>query len=225
MQKNNSAIATNVINRLAVEDPMAAQQFYAKNAGYMTPEDQMQIQKVLGSSVRKQLAYQAGDALYATGTLGAESLPALIVQAESGGDAAAVSPKGALGLMQLMPDTAKEMAAEMGVPYDEARLLADPQYNMALGTAYIEKMRNRYQGSNALAVAAYNAGPGRVRTLGRIPPFRETIDYVAAITKGWSSGAYRAASVQTAAMPSAAGWRGRGVQLLAYTSTSVPNPR
>lgn len=162
VQKNNSAIAANVINRLAVDDPMAAQQFYAKNAGYMTPEDQMTIQKTLGSSVRKQFAYRAGDALYATGTLGADSLPALIVQAESGGNAAAVSPKGALGLMQLMPDTAKEMAAEMGVPYDEGRLLADPQYNMALGTAYIEKMRNRYQGNNALAVAAYNAGPGNV---------------------------------------------------------------
>mgnify|MGYP003335634739 CR=1 FL=1 len=82
-----------------------------------------------------------------------------------------------------------------------------------------------FDGSQAMAAAAYNAGPGRVRTLGRIPPFRETIDYVAAITKGWSSGAYRAASVQTAEMHSAAGWRGRGVQLLAYTSTSVPNPR
>lgn len=162
VQKNNSAIAANVINRLAVDDPMAAQQFYAKNAGYMTPEDQMTIQKTLGSSVRKQLAYKAGDALYATGTLGAESLPALIVQAESGGNAAAVSPKGALGLMQLMPDTAKEMAAEMGIPYDEGRLLADPQYNMALGTAYLDKMLKRYGGNKTLAVAAYNAGPGNV---------------------------------------------------------------
>ena len=162
VQKNNSAIAAGVVNRLAVDDPMAAQQFYAKNAGYMTPEDQIQIQKTLGSSVRKQLAYKAGDALYATGTLGTESLPALIAQAESGGNAAAVSPKGALGLMQLMPETAKEMAGELGIPYDEGRLLADPQYNMALGTAYIEKMRDRYQGDNALALAAYNAGTGNV---------------------------------------------------------------
>lgn len=64
--------------------------------------------------------------------------------------------------MQLMPETAKEIAGELGIPYDEGRLLADPQYNMALGTAYIEKMRDRYQGDNALALAAYNAGPGNV---------------------------------------------------------------
>lgn len=162
VQKNNSAIAANVINRLAVDDPMAAQQFYAKNAGYMTPEDQMQIQKVLGSSVRKRLAYQAGDALYATGAFTKDNLKMLVAQAESGGRIDAVSEKGAMGLMQVMEETAKEMAAELGIEYNKERLLTDAQYNMAIGGAYLDKMSERYAGSNALAVAAYNAGPGNV---------------------------------------------------------------
>lgn len=115
----------------------------------------------------------------------------------------------------MMPDTAR------GLGVLDSR---DPLANLRGGARYLRSHLDEFKRVD-LALAAYNAGPGRVRTLGRIPPFRETIDYVAAITKGWSSGAYRAASVQTAAMPSAAGWRGRGVQLLAYTSTSVPNPR
>lgn len=162
VQKNNSAIAANVINRLAVDDPMAAQRYYAQQAGYMTPEDQMQIKKTLGSSVRKQLAYKAGDALYATGAFSKDNLKMLVAQAESGGRIDAVSEKGALGLMQVMEETAKEMAAELGIEYNKERLLTDAQYNMAIGGAYLDKMGERYKGSNALAVAAYNAGPGNV---------------------------------------------------------------
>lgn len=139
---------------------------------------------------------------------------ALVAQ-ESRYDPLIVSNKGAVGLTQLMPDTAR------GLGVLDSR---DPLANLRGGARYLRSHLDEFKRVD-LALAAYNAGPGRVRTLGRIPPFRETIDYVAAITKGWSSGAYRAASVQTAAMPSAAGWRGRGVQLLAYTSTSVPNPR
>ena len=81
---------------------------------------------------------------------------------ESGGDAAAVSPKGARGLMQLMPDTAREVAGELGLPYDEQRLTSDPAYNKALGSAYLGKMLDRYDGQHVLALAAYNAGPGKV---------------------------------------------------------------
>jgi len=73
-----------------------------------------------------------------------------------------VSPKGARGLMQLMPDTAREMAAELGLPFDEARLTSDAAYNRRLGSAYLDKMLQRYDGHQALALAAYNAGPGRV---------------------------------------------------------------
>lgn len=85
-----------------------------------------------------------------------------VIQQESGGRVDAVSPKGARGIMQLMPDTAREMAAELGLEFDEARLTRDASYNKQLGSAYLSKMLDRYDGEHALALAAYNAGPGRV---------------------------------------------------------------
>lgn len=142
-------------------------------------------------------------------------LDALVAQ-ESRYDPLIVSNKGAVGLTQLMPGTAR------GLGVFDSR---DPLSNLRGGAKYLRSHLDEFKRVD-LALAAYNAGPGRVRTLGRIPPFRETIDYVAAITKGWSSGAYRAATVQTAATPALTSiGRGRGAQLLAYTSTSVPNPR
>lgn len=158
----NSTMALGVVNRLAVSDPLKAQEFYAKNAAYMTAGDQLNASKMLGTSVRQQFGSQIGTALWNDGTPGTGALPALIMQAESGGDPTTVSSKGARGLMQLMPDTAKEMAGELGIPYDEERLTTDPNYNAALGTAYINKMLGKYGGSSVLAVAAYNAGPGAV---------------------------------------------------------------
>lgn len=85
-----------------------------------------------------------------------------IIGRESGGNPNAVSNKGAQGLMQLMPATAQDTAKELGMPYDKDRLTKDPEYNKTLGTAYLQKMLDRYDNSEALAVAAYNAGPGSV---------------------------------------------------------------
>lgn len=87
-------------------------------------------------------------------------LDAIITQ-ESNGVADAISSTGAVGLMQLMPTTAGETAREMGIPYDEGKL-RDPTYNKILGTAYLNKMLQRYSGNVMLAAAAYNAGPGAV---------------------------------------------------------------
>lgn len=161
-QKFNSQVGVGVIQKLATKDPLAAQQYYAQNFAGMSAEAQLQMQKFLGTSVRQQMGQQIAQSAWQTGTPGDSSLPGLIIQAESGGDASAVSPKGAQGLMQLMPDTAKDVAKEIGVPYDEARLRSDPNYNMALGTAYINKMIGQFGGNKTLAVAAYNAGPGAV---------------------------------------------------------------
>jgi soluble lytic murein transglycosylase len=96
------------------------------------------------------------------GSAGFLALVDKVIQQESAGRVDAVSPKGARGLMQLMPDTAREMAAELGLPFDEARLTTDASYNKRLGSAYLDKMLQRYDGHQALALAAYNAGPGRV---------------------------------------------------------------
>ncbi|WP_322979576.1 transglycosylase SLT domain-containing protein [Pseudomonas sp. C11] len=96
------------------------------------------------------------------GSAGFVALVDGVIRQESGGRVDAVSAKGARGLMQLMPDTARDMAAELGLPFDEARLTTDAAYNKRLGTAYLDKMLQRYDGHQALALAAYNAGPGRV---------------------------------------------------------------
>lgn len=85
-----------------------------------------------------------------------------LIRQESSFNPEAVSPAGARGLMQLMPPTAAEVAARLGEPYALERLTADPAYNLRLGRAYLEEMLGRYRGSLPLALAAYNAGPGRV---------------------------------------------------------------
>jgi soluble lytic murein transglycosylase len=85
-----------------------------------------------------------------------------IVRQESGFDVAAVSRAGARGLMQLMPATARNIARELDLGYSRGRLTADAGYNLRLGSRYISKLLERYDGSLLLAVAAYNAGPSRV---------------------------------------------------------------
>ena len=77
------------------------------------------------------------------------------------------SPAGALGLMQLLPGTAKEVAKRVGLPYRRAKLYRDPAYNVRLGTAYLEEWQARLGGSVPLALVAYNAGPTRARNWSR----------------------------------------------------------
>lgn len=86
-----------------------------------------------------------------------------IARRESEFNHTVVSHAGARGLMQLMPGTARLMAPEMGLPYDLARLTRDPGYNAALGTGYLQRLRNEFGGSTVLVAAGYNAGPGNPR--------------------------------------------------------------
>lgn len=82
-----------------------------------------------------------------------------IVKQESGFAPLAVSQVGALGFMQLMPATAKLVAKDIGIAYDKHKLATNIPYNVRLGTFYIKKLIDRFDGSEMLAIASYNAGP------------------------------------------------------------------
>lgn len=84
-----------------------------------------------------------------------------LMRQESAFNVSAVSPAGARGLMQLMPGTAERVAGRLGLDYSLSRLTRDPVYNIRLGRDYLQRMIDRYDGFLPLALAAYNAGPGR----------------------------------------------------------------
>jgi soluble lytic murein transglycosylase-like protein len=99
-----------------------------------------------------------------------------IIQAESNGDARAVSRKGAMGLMQLMPGTAKDY--QVLDPFD-------PVANIRGGARYLRDLLEEFAGNLSLALAAYNAGPGAVRKYQGIPPFPETQEFVRKVQGGY----------------------------------------
>ena len=91
--------------------------------------------------------------------------PALVLsiaRQESNFDIRAKSRRGARGVMQLMPATARKVSRQLNLRYSRSRLLRDPTYNMRLGGAYLKSQLDRYEGSYILAIAAYNAGPAAV---------------------------------------------------------------
>ena len=107
-----------------------------------------------------------------------ELLQALIA-AESGFDPSAVSPKGAIGLMQLMPDTARRYGVESDKKMALEKKLTDPKINVRAGTRYLRDLIVMFPGRLDLALASYNAGEGAVQRAGnKIPNYKETQNYV-----------------------------------------------
>jgi soluble lytic murein transglycosylase-like protein len=100
-----------------------------------------------------------------------------VIRAESGFNVRAVSPKGAQGLMQLMPQTASQLGVHNAF---------DPQANVEGGTRYLRELLERYDFDLIKALAAYNAGPQRVEQYGGVPPYYETKAYVARIVRDFN---------------------------------------
>lgn len=102
------------------------------------------------------------------------SLVRAVARAESAFDPAAVSPKGARGVMQLMPATAKELG--VADPFE-------PAQNIDAGARLLRQLLERYDGRVAEALAAYNAGPGAVAKHNGVPPYRETRGYIRKVVR------------------------------------------
>ena len=103
-----------------------------------------------------------------------------IIRQESEFDLSANSHAGAKGLMQLMPYTAKLVSKQAKLPYSRSRLTSDPEYNINLGSHYIAGLILNYDGAYPFAIAAYNAGPNRVKYWKKInkDPQKKQVDYV-----------------------------------------------
>lgn len=131
-----------------------------------------------------------------------------VIRQESLFDPRARSAAGALGMMQILPSTAKRVAQKLGLGYRPKRLLADPAYNIQLGAGYLDSLLVRWEGSYVLAVASYNAGPARVqnwvaefgdpreRDVDVVDwvetiPYKETRNYVQRVLEGLTVYRYR----------------------------------
>ncbi len=117
-----------------------------------------------------------------------------VIQVESNYNPNAVSPKGAQGLMQLIPDTARRFGVNNAF---------DPVENIEGGARYLKYLLDMYKGDYSRALAAYNAGEGAVAKYDGIPPYRETVNYVAQVSKRFDAAAKAAVPAPVAPVAAA----------------------
>ncbi len=129
-----------------------------------------------------------------------------VIRAESGFNVRAVSPKGARGLMQLMPQTASELGVQNAF---------DPQANVEGGTRYLRELLERYDFDLIKALAAYNAGPQRVEQYGGVPPYHETKAYVARIVRDFNKKKLAAKTANQPTAPKLSGSKATGAPVRA----------
>lgn len=144
------------------------------------------------------------------------SLIKAVITAESNWKPTAVSTKGAIGLMQLMPSTATDMLVSN--PYD-------PEENIEGGTKYLRYLLDRFNGDMTLALAAYNSGPETVRKFGNVPPIRETQQYVKRVLSMYEGKTqYGSASASYASSPETIYKVVYDNGTVLYTNTPQPKP-
>ncbi len=148
--------------------PLTQENFRKYFPGYPNPRTRPAVYSRM-SRLANQAAYD-GNIRQVCSVYGLDcNLVKAVIRAESGFNPSAVSPKGAVGLMQLMPGTSRDMG--IANPYD-------PGENIVGGVRYLRMMLNLFGNNMPLALAAYNAGPEAVIQWGGIPPYDETQDYV-----------------------------------------------
>lgn len=160
--------AASHLAEVSEKDRSATERYFANSAGY----------KLHAKHIRNAAQKHGVD----------EQLLKAIATAESGFNASAVSPKGAVGLMQVIPDT----AARFGVAGDAKRSIAqklkDPAINVPVSARYVRYLEQLFPGRTDLVVAAYNAGEGAVQRYGnKIPPYKETQNYVKTVMTLYAS--------------------------------------
>ena len=158
-----------------------------------------------------------------------------VAAAESGFNSSAVSSAGAVGLMQIMPATARDMGVQSDERYTVEQKLTDPSLNVKLGARYLKFLMNKFPGRLDLAVAAYNAGHGAVQRAGyAVPRYTETQNYVRTVLaiyqtlKPGAAGATAYAGVTPIPLARTPKSNGRVSMTLAgartITPQAVPNP-
>lgn len=174
-----SAPLTNAVREVARGAPWSTGILFYREIAQQadTPAQHAMVADLARETGRRDLAVNVAEAAGADGLDGfiVQGFPTLqttpgidwtmvhaIARQESQFAQNAISHAGARGLMQLMPPTAREEAGKAGIAYMEASLIDDASYNVRLGSNHIQRLIARYNGSYPLAIAAYNAGPGRV---------------------------------------------------------------
>jgi hypothetical protein len=142
---------------------------------YEVPKAATAIRTTRSANVNRSNRFDAAIIEHARRNAVRPDLVRAVVQVESAFNPYAKSPVGAMGLMQLMPETARRFGVKN--PYN-------PLENIRGGVAYLRELLDRYTNNEVLALAAYNAGPGAVDKHGQaVPPYRETKNYVAQISR------------------------------------------
>ncbi len=136
-----------------------------------------------------------------------------VIRAESGFNVRAVSPKGAQGLMQLMPQTASNLGVQNAF---------DPKSNVEGGTRYLRELLERYNFDLIKALAAYNAGPQRVEQYGGVPPYYETKAYVARVVRDFNKKKLAAKTATQPSAPKSSGSKSTGAPEPATKSHKFP---